>query len=159
MPTLVSKVEDVFQLCGRGCVVVPGIPKAAPFRIKVGDPLLLKRPEGSELQTVLRGFEMVEVRGPTDYPGIPVLLGPELTKDQVPIGTEVWATFDALQTAAVFHRLRSGVFRSANDSRQFRMNSNSLLERHAPGAPHGHLESLEPGATRPTSNIHITVFD
>jgi translation elongation factor EF-Tu-like GTPase len=62
MGTFISKVEDIFQISGRGCVVVPGIPKDGGFRLKVGDPLLLRRPDGTELSTTLRGIEMVEPR-------------------------------------------------------------------------------------------------
>jgi len=53
----------------------------------------------------------------------------------------------------------SGVFRSADDLRQFRIDDNSLLGKHAPGIPHGHLEAYAPGAVRPTTNNHIPFFD
>jgi translation elongation factor EF-Tu-like GTPase len=89
MRIFVFRVDDVFQISGRGCVVTPGIPKAGDFRLKVGDALLLRRLDGSELRTFLRGIEM---GGSPDYPGIPILLGAEVTKEQVPAGTEVWTT-------------------------------------------------------------------
>ena len=92
MNTFVCRVDDVFQITGRGCVITPGVPKSGDFRLKIGDPLLLKRPDGSEVRTTLGGIEM---GGSPAYPGIPILLGSELTKDQVPIGTEVW-TGDAV---------------------------------------------------------------
>ncbi len=53
----------------------------------------------------------------------------------------------------------SGVFRSADDLRQFRIDDNSLLGNHAPGVPHGHLETYAPGATKPTVNNHIPFID
>ncbi|MDO9160954.1 MAG: RHS repeat-associated core domain-containing protein, partial [Methylococcaceae bacterium] len=53
----------------------------------------------------------------------------------------------------------SGVFRSADDLRQFRIDDNSLLGNHAPGVPHGHLESYAPGAAKPTVNNHIPFID
>lgn len=88
MATFVSKTEDVFQITGRGCVVVPGIPKSSPdLKIKVGDSVVLKRPDGSEIETTIRGIEMGS-RVPSDF--IPVLLGSEVTKDMVPVGTELW---------------------------------------------------------------------
>ena len=85
--TFVCRVDDVFQISGRGCVVTPGIPKSADFELRIGDVLMLKRPDGSDLRTVLRGIEMGS--GP-QYPGRPLLLGSDVTKDQVPVGTEVW---------------------------------------------------------------------
>ncbi|WP_234637086.1 RHS repeat-associated core domain-containing protein [Delftia tsuruhatensis] len=49
----------------------------------------------------------------------------------------------------------SGVFRSIDGTRQFRIDGNSLLGNHAPGLPHGHLELYAPKGNRPISNNHI----
>jgi hypothetical protein len=85
--SFICRVDDIFEISGRGCVVTPGIPKGSDVALKVGDALVLRRPDGSLLHTVLRGIEM---GGAPAFPGVPLLLGSELTKDQVPIGTEVW---------------------------------------------------------------------
>jgi hypothetical protein len=53
----------------------------------------------------------------------------------------------------------SGVFRSADGLRQFRMDGNSLMGNHAPGVPHVHLETYAPGARVPTVNNHIPFLD
>lgn len=53
----------------------------------------------------------------------------------------------------------SGVFRSEDGLRQFRIDSNSLTESHAPGIPHGHLEIYQPGAARSSVNNHIPFQD
>lgn len=55
--------------------------------------------------------------------------------------------------------LCSGVFRSADGLRQFRIDDRSLLGKRAPGVPHGHLEIYAPGAVRPTTNNHVQFFD
>ncbi len=49
----------------------------------------------------------------------------------------------------------SGVFRSEDGKRQFRIDNNSIQGNHAPGVPHGHLETYEIGSTKPTTNNHI----
>lgn len=49
----------------------------------------------------------------------------------------------------------SGVFRSLDGLRQFRIDKNSLLGNHEPGIPHGHLEVYAPGAKKFTTNNHI----
>jgi hypothetical protein len=49
----------------------------------------------------------------------------------------------------------SGVFRSADGTRQFRIDNNSLTGSHAPGVPHGHLEVYKQGASKPSANNHI----
>jgi hypothetical protein len=88
MVTFISKVEDVFDISGRGCVVVPGVPSAySGVALKLGDKIILKRPDGSEIETILRGFEMGS-RHPSRC--LPVLLGKELSKQMVPIGTQLW---------------------------------------------------------------------
>ena len=88
MVTFISKVENVFEISGRGCVVVPGVPDAfSDAELKIGDRIVLKRPNGSEIETTLRGFEMGS-RHPSGC--IPILLGKELGKGMVPVGTELW---------------------------------------------------------------------
>jgi hypothetical protein len=39
------RVEDVFAITGRGCVLVPGIPRSFAIPIKRGAPLELRRPD------------------------------------------------------------------------------------------------------------------
>ncbi|MFL6603584.1 MAG: hypothetical protein ACJ8R9_19965 [Steroidobacteraceae bacterium] len=88
MVTFISRAEDVFEIAGRGCVVVPGIPFVfSSATLKVGDRITLRRPDGSEIETILRGFEMGS-RHPSRC--IPVLLGKEVDKQMVPVGTELW---------------------------------------------------------------------
>ncbi|CAG0991630.1 partial tRNA3(Ser)-specific nuclease WapA, partial [Burkholderiales bacterium] len=53
----------------------------------------------------------------------------------------------------------SGVFRSADGTKQFRIDGNSLSGSHSPGVPHGHLETYAPGAAKPTTNNHIRFVD
>jgi hypothetical protein len=86
MPTLLSTVEAVFQIAGRGCVVVPGIPREGTHHVRIGDPLILKLPNGQRLDTHVRGIEMLS----PPRPEMPILLGSELTKAQIPVGTELW---------------------------------------------------------------------
>jgi hypothetical protein len=88
MVTFISKVEDVFEISGRGCVVVPGVPFAfSDAVLKIGDRITLKRPNGSEIETILRGFEMGSRHSSRC---VPILLGKELNKRMVPVGTELW---------------------------------------------------------------------
>jgi hypothetical protein len=53
----------------------------------------------------------------------------------------------------------SGVFRSADGTRQFRIDNSSISGNHAPGVSHGHFELYELGATKPTVNNHVPFFD
>jgi hypothetical protein len=72
---------------GRGLVPVPGIVPVGDERFRAGDPLLLKRPDGSELRTTIGSLEILDPN-PTNQ--VAVLLK-ELGKEDVPVGTEVWS--------------------------------------------------------------------
>lgn len=88
MAQLLSTIEDVFQISDRqSVVVVPGVPRSGGWRIKAGDPLRLRLPDGTDTHTVVGGLEMSSPPHPTS---IAILLGPGLSKAAVPIGTEIW---------------------------------------------------------------------
>lgn len=54
----------------------------------------------------------------------------------------------------------SGVFRSSDGLRQFRMDSNSLAGSHAPNVPHVHFEIYpSPTAPKPIVNNHVPFFE
>ncbi len=89
MKALVCIVAGVFQLSGRDSVVVaPGIPRAGGWSLKIGDLITLRRPDGSEVETLLGGIELLS---PPNDNSIPFMLGPGLGKEAVPLGTEIWA--------------------------------------------------------------------
>jgi hypothetical protein len=52
-------VEDTFMIKGRGLVPVPGIVPQGEERFCVGDPILLKRPDGSSLAWQIGGLELI----------------------------------------------------------------------------------------------------
>ena len=52
-------VEDVFTIRGRG-VVLHGLPIEQYNLFKVGDKVTIRRPDGSLLQSVIRGIESVQ---------------------------------------------------------------------------------------------------
>ena len=86
MARLLFTIEDTFFILGRGLVPFPGIVPVRNERFRIGDPLLLKRPNGRTVMSRIAGIEMMN-------PPLPnfavVVLLKELTKNDVPIGTEV----------------------------------------------------------------------
>jgi hypothetical protein len=80
-------VEDTFAIRDRGLVPVPGIVPHGDERFRVGDPIMLKRPDGSVVKTRIGGLELV---CPNQRHDVVILLR-ELSKEDVPIGTEVWS--------------------------------------------------------------------
>jgi len=87
MPRRLFTVTDTFLIRARGVVLVPGIVPEGDERFRIGDPLLLKRPDGLTIEMAIGGLEMFTC---TTNPDIPVLLK-GLGKEDVPVGTEVWS--------------------------------------------------------------------
>jgi hypothetical protein len=87
MAVRILTVEDVFDIKGRGLVVVPGPlvgAYAAPCQIRVR----LMLPNGDERIASMR-LEYVFQTPPQEYRLACILMG--VAKADVPIGTEVWA--------------------------------------------------------------------
>jgi hypothetical protein len=88
-PFLISKVEDIIRITGRPLCVFPGLPKEGPpNRIRVGDQIELRRPDGTALKTNLGGIE--HAKGLDGESRWPLRLPPDITEADVPTGTEIW---------------------------------------------------------------------
>ncbi len=83
-------VEDTFHIKSRGLVPLPGIIPQGEERFYVGDPIRLKRPDGTCLEWKIGGIEMIHCTPPRPKNDVVILLQ-GLSKDEVPIGTEVWS--------------------------------------------------------------------
>lgn len=78
-------VEDAFHLEGRGVVPVPGIIPEGSERFRIGDSIQLRRPDGSTQLCIIGG---IDLSNPKLH--FPILIA-GITKDAIPIGTEVWS--------------------------------------------------------------------
>ena len=86
MPTFLFTVDDVFEISGRGVISTPGVPISIRG-IRNGLAVELRRPDGTKLEGVVADVVMVD---PYD-PQRPVPIGLRgVTKQDVPIGTEIW---------------------------------------------------------------------
>ncbi len=84
-------VTDVFQIEGRGCVLVPGISSdpGDPI-VERGARLQLQTPSGKVIDTFMKEVEMISYRKRPIKITTPILLPKDIKKDDVPIGTKVW---------------------------------------------------------------------
>lgn len=86
---LLSQVEDTFQIVGRGCVVVPAIPRSElNFSLCAKDAIQLRIPEGRIINTHIVSIEML--CGPQVKDGIAFLLPGTIEAKEIPKGTEIW---------------------------------------------------------------------
>jgi len=80
-------VTGTFTIPGRGIVLLPGLLPSGDERFKVGDPVLLRHPNGLEIRSNIGGLELPH---PNPKHEVLILLT-EIGKDDVPAGTEVWS--------------------------------------------------------------------
>ena len=85
---LLFTVSQTFALRGRGVTLIPQLRLIGDEVFKVGDPLRLKRPDGSEDVVRIGGFELAKVSNAPCH--LLVHLSGK-SKEDVPIGTEVWS--------------------------------------------------------------------
>ena len=88
------QIEDVFDLTGRGCVLVPGVPRAFPVSVKAGASIVIEPPSGRAFETRIVAFERVNRGRPVDHVAfsVPASIG----KDQLPVGSRVFLRERAL---------------------------------------------------------------
>jgi hypothetical protein len=86
MGRLLFTVEDTFAIRERGTILVPGIPLGEDDRWHIGDALVLRRPDGSVIETTIRGVDIHSRRPISD---LPVLV--PAAEEEIPVGTEVWS--------------------------------------------------------------------
>ena len=87
-------VQDTIFIKSRGVAALPGIVPEGDERFRVGEPIILKRPDGTELSWQSGGLELMHTPRPR---GDIVVLLQGLSKDDVPLGTEIWSV-DAIAT-------------------------------------------------------------
>lgn len=72
-------VEQTFMITGRGLILTPGLGERL---VEAGSEIKLIRPDKSILETTIRGIGFNFNHD--------ILIGAEIKKEDVPIGTEVW---------------------------------------------------------------------
>jgi hypothetical protein len=88
-PFLITKVEEIIRISGRGFFVLPAFPKGGPpNRVFVGDQIELRRQDGSRLESKLAGIE--HFRGLNGHSSWGLRLPPEVKEPDTPAGTEIW---------------------------------------------------------------------
>ena len=93
-------VTDVFMLNGRGCVLVPGLSTEPNSpNVKEGARIRLQTPSGRVINTSISAIEHIRYSKRPEKICLPILLPDGLTKDDVPIGTEVILLEDEYEIA------------------------------------------------------------
>ena len=85
-----AKVEDVFEIPGKGCAVAHTYPTSLPKGecITARDYFVFRRPDGTLLRTDYNGVEVWKRDGKDSAAYI--LLPRRITLKDIPIGAEIW---------------------------------------------------------------------
>ena len=67
--TFLFKVEDVFDISGRGCVLVPVVPDGLDFKIRAKDRIQLRTPTGRVFDMVIASIELLKMQSGPCRPG------------------------------------------------------------------------------------------
>jgi len=81
-------VENRVVIRGRGLVLFPGVIPEDDERFSAGNRIVLRRPDGSSTDTQI---DSLEIPSPNPRRELLIFLK-ERTKEDVPVGTEVWST-------------------------------------------------------------------
>jgi hypothetical protein len=94
---LLFVVQDTFTIKEQGLILHPGLIPEREEHFRIGDPILLRRPDGTALKWQIDGLGLIHTPKPCNE--VPVFLK-GLSKDDVPAGTECW-TIDAANSASL----------------------------------------------------------
>jgi hypothetical protein len=93
MARLLFRITEVLTIPNRGIVLLPGLNFVGDERFRVGEPLLLKRPDGTVIDATIGAIQLLKRLEP--LPCEPAIMLTTLCKEDVPIGTEVWSVDSA----------------------------------------------------------------
>jgi hypothetical protein len=80
-------ITHISIVIGRGLTLIPGLVPVRDEDFSIGDSILLRRPDGSEIKARIDGLEL-----PHPNPNFEVLVMLEgFSKEDIPVGTEVWS--------------------------------------------------------------------
>lgn len=83
-------VEGSFELPGLGCVIAGFLPCDADVSIRIGDTLMLQRPDGHAIELTVRGFPMVNFGRRANHIHFSIQLPIGVSPNAVPVGTKVF---------------------------------------------------------------------
>ncbi len=89
MPRVLLTVEGAFTIEGRGVVLLPKLEPIGNERFAAGDSLRIRRPDGTDLDTVMQGVEFMTT---SDDSFLVILLPKHIAQQDVPVGSDVWST-------------------------------------------------------------------
>ncbi|MCA9217989.1 MAG: hypothetical protein KDB27_33190 [Planctomycetales bacterium] len=88
MPRVLLTVEDSFVVEGQGVVLLPKLEPIGDEVFRAGDPIQIRRPDGTVFQTRMHGVEYLTT---STESFLVILLPKNVAQSEVPVGSEVWS--------------------------------------------------------------------
>ncbi len=88
MNTLLFTVVDTFLIEKRGLVLAADA-RSDQVSLRVGESIELRRPDGSTVVSTVAGIARFVPHDPERT--LDILLPPDISKEDVPVGTQVWS--------------------------------------------------------------------
>jgi hypothetical protein len=82
-----STIDAVFEIDGRGCLIIPGIPYGIDSRVQIGDHVYILNGDDC-IDTVVRGIQMI--RAQRKIEGLPIFLPKTINKSDVTVGSKLY---------------------------------------------------------------------
>ena len=89
---LIEEVEDIFNISGRGCVIVPGIPYFFEPKIGSGVKIEFHNPSGSIVTTTIQALEMINRGKPMKH--APFSVDKSIKKSEIELGAKIYLVTD-----------------------------------------------------------------
>ena len=88
-PFLITKVEEIIRISGRGFLIVPAFPREGPpNRVYVGDQIEVRRQDGTAMRSQLFGFS--HLKGLNGRSSWGLQLPSEVQETDTPVGKIWW---------------------------------------------------------------------
>lgn len=87
------EITDVFFIKERGAILLPGVPNSIPFDVQVGASIIIERPDGSRIETTIKGFEMIRSIVPLEH--APFCIPKHIGKSELLPGARVFLAGDS----------------------------------------------------------------
>ncbi len=84
----IEKVEDIFEISGRECIIVPGIPYTFEPPLSKGAQLEFHNPSGGIVSATLKEIEMINRGKPMKHG--PFSLNRNIKKSDIEIGAKIY---------------------------------------------------------------------
>ena len=92
----IEKIEYIFDVTRRGCVIIPGVPYSFEPPVNIGSIIEIHNPDGTVIKTRIVRFEMINRGRLMEY--VPFSIPKSVKKSDISIGADIYLVENASKT-------------------------------------------------------------